>query len=95
MNPRLITFLLAACASALTSCVASYPLGLTKSEWEMLPPSTQAEYRARQKAKDAEEDRIRKTADRAMNESLTTQSSMKQAADHDMYESQKLGLPQP
>jgi hypothetical protein len=42
------------CLVSLVGCT-SYPLGLTKSEWEALTPAKQAEYRKLQSQKSAEE----------------------------------------
>jgi hypothetical protein len=52
MIPRVILAFVVIGVSALTGCATSYPLGLTKSEWEVLPPAKQSEYRALQKIKD-------------------------------------------
>lgn len=86
--------LIATCVAALTGCATSYPLGLTRSEWEALPPEKQAEYRARQKIKEAhvgqDAARIRQTADRSIGESLRVESSFRQAADHAMHETRML-----
>jgi hypothetical protein len=94
MNPRVLSMLIATFVSGLTGCATSYPLGLTKSEWEMLPRAKQAEYRSRQKmieARDSEGTaRMRRAADDAIHESLRVESSLRQAADHAMYETQKL-----
>jgi uncharacterized lipoprotein YajG len=55
--------LFATASIALLSGCAAYPLGLSKAEWEALPPQKQAEYRRtqtladNQKRQDGESDR--------------------------------------
>jgi hypothetical protein len=51
MRNRRILILASFSVALFTGCV-SYPLGLSKSEWEAMSPKKQAEYRALQNIKD-------------------------------------------
>lgn len=71
-HPRSLHLLLAAGAFAALAGCSSYPLGLTRAEWESLPPAKQAEYAKLQKVKEGQDrvdaDRSRSTTDRMVQE---------------------------